>query len=822
MLYLMEKILEESWERIPSLDGLAERLAGSLESFNALYLGAGSDGVPIFALSRRGQSGRPALVISGGSGDGITSLPAAAALLEEDQPLEGFETWVICGLDAPRIRHNDAQLGALRPSLSDHALSRRMPWGPGEDPETGLPVDFAQLWQSDRAEVGVTCSPESLALARALAHIKPELVVSLRDMAAGGVLLASSQHLLEEDWESLSDDLGELDMQHGPRPLPGHNVAGKPGCLVLHSILEEARRYTGGQVVAVGPVGTWQFMQTQEGESIYLALYLPRFYSPSLSDSSPSEETRSVEVSHELRLIRGREQNTRVVKLVKPGHPADGFEVRVEKVSDPDEQVGLLADQPALSGYLAVEALLARRDVLRQALEAFQDTVEHLEGEEAERGMQVLMAAGDLDAQIKAIQTNKRYGSQASKADAAWWKEAYAYETVLLIQESLRCLRGENKADPKVNKLRDRLEELAALQMEAIVDLQPVDAQQLANMAFEWVPRAADMVAAGGPSLVRARQRVEHSQKALSESRRAARAARHLRLPPAERSQADRDLREAEENLKKAEHDLSIAEMRKGEVASDIDDIGERDGGSVAQENLPSDTQDSGIRQPQEQKDKAYVAQEVDRPAPGEKADSAELNSPEPVEGSGEDELAEDADTLPELPDPPEAEPKPAAKEDLPDPRETPPPRQDISAYDPSSWFIGPDRGRVELNPELDIEPMLPERLEIPPEWGRGPLRWKEQVPGRSQQPLLRRLARHLIGQDPVESGGVQVEVDTPGQDIRVSDQKSLAVKEAKATGWIKRRVEPPHRYKPAPPLLPEVPRGDGGRWYEVTRRPGA
>ena len=112
---------------------------------------------------------------------------------------------------------------------------------------------------------------------------------------------------------------------------------------------------------------------------------------------------------------------------------------------------------------------------------------------------------------------------------------------------------------------------------------------------------------------------------------------------------------------------------------------------------------------------------------------------------------------------------------------------------------------------------MLPPKLDIPPEWGLGPIRWKEHIPSPSGQPMLRRLARHLIGMEQAPAEAAEVEVEDPGLAIEPSKNKSRTAKESRPTGWVRRRAELPGRSQLPPALLPPVPPADG-KWREFRR----
>ena len=828
---MLQNPLTESWDRIPSLDGLVETLSQSIEQLKALYLGQASDGVPIFAFADKESKGPRLLVVAGGAGDSVIGLPAAVSLLQE---LAGYETWIICGLDAARLRHNDSQLGSLSPSLADHAFARRLPWGPGEDPERNLPVDYENLYQPDQQPQGYSCSEEALALARAINHLQPKLVLSLKDLPAGGATIASSQELLGPDWQALTASLeaSGLAMQLGPSLIDGLLVKDHPGCMVLGSLQEESRRFAGQ--LAAGPVPVWQALTQQSPGAVYLSLHLPRFWAEQLGDLSACDQLRSVEVSHETRLLRGREENTRVVRLLRPGHPADKAEVRVEKAVE-GEQLGLIENSAVQVGWLAVEAMLERQALLTEALRGWQEVADHMEGQDFERGMQVLLAAGEIEPQLKAAQGKSDAAAVATQADWCYWDQVYRYETSLLLSESLRCLRGESKTDPRINDLRDQLQAMIEQNLALTKSLKPIGAQKLSQASADWAKATAQMVLAGGPDLVQAGQRLEAARSSVSDCKREARSARHLKLGPAERAEADRQLESAESELNSAQEALALMEQSTGTLYGDPQESSQPETAHQAPEPPAAEPVHQAPEPPAElpaepqATEPVHQAPEAERPLfPEPPAElPVEPQATEPVHQAPElqeesqaspPEASLDSDQLPKLPDPPQPKAEPArvrtsaAGEDA---VELDPP--EIAVEDSSTWFIGPDQGRVELNKDIDIEPMLPPKLDIPPEWGLGPIRWKEHIPSPSGQPMLRRLARHLIGMEQAPAEAAEVEVEDPGLAIEPSKNKSRTAKESRPTGWVRRRAELPGRSQLPPALLPPVPPADG-KWREFRR----
>ena len=543
----MQDPLDHKWQRVPSFDSMAEGLAQKVSDgdLQSLYLGDSSDSLPLFAFSPNAGCGLPLLlIIAAGAGDSVLSPPAAVSILQQGG-VEGYETWVICALDAPRLRHNEGQLGDPTPGLREHAIARRIAWGEWEDPESNLPIEYQSLWQPDQIteqwpEGAEPCSLEALALARALVHLSPQLVISLRDIAAGGVSFASSQPLATTDWERLLGAVqsGPLGVYQGPKLLSGSLVQDQPGCLTMHSLEGESDRAAKQESLSVGGVNIAQFMQLALPNSLYLRIMAPRLWAPELSNASLSTQTRSITTVSEIRLSGGEDQNRQITLLDNPGSPSHQAEVSSVITETLQPEVSI-ENQPALKSWLAIEAFCERRETISSALRSWQEALSHMEGADHDRGMQVLQARGETGPEIRAAQSNKAMQNQASAADWVYWNEVYRYQTVLILAEAIRCLRQESRTDPKIKDLRTSLEELADQQLSLIRSLSPVEGSEISKMLAELTTTAAEMAARGGAELIRCKARLAKAEQNAFDARKAARTARHLRLDPADKKAAE-------------------------------------------------------------------------------------------------------------------------------------------------------------------------------------------------------------------------------------------------------------------------------------------
>lgn len=563
----MMKSAAGAWDRTPGVDDVHARLAEMVQAgdASALLLGDAQDQTPLIAVGRPVAGAPKLLLIGAGAGDSVISVPVCAELLgAAPEIFDGWEVWAICALDLARLRLNDGVLRAARPSTADHAAARRMAWGPGEDPERNLPLAAGLLYQPDRAPEGVTmpsdwvpCSPEALALARAVTHLRPQLTVSLREVPSGGVSFSCSQELPEQDTQTLIDALtqGTLVVHQAAKQRDGRQIHGQAGLVVLPSLPEEQARLRASDEQAderrhTGGVGVWQLLSDLDADTVYLACDLPRFTHADFDVVTEGDAARDVVVTVEDRDRRGKPTPTRIVRLHRPGHPAHEAELRVEAAKDGEAAEGRHDGVPAASGWLAVEAHLQRRHVLRSALAAFEEALPQFATSDHVRAMQLLRdAAEGHDKLIASYQANKRYGRRATAAEVMHWTASFSLGTALMLTEAKRALEHENAADLKIKKLAGLLDELLDAELAQTQPLRPVAVSVTAQSMAAFAAEAARLVAAGGPARIRQAEREADAERLLADARKRARQLKQLKRPRAERAEADGAVTDAEAHL---------------------------------------------------------------------------------------------------------------------------------------------------------------------------------------------------------------------------------------------------------------------------------
>ncbi len=856
----MQDPLDQKWQRVPSFDSMAEGLAQKVSDgdLRSLYLGDSSDSLPLFAFSPNAGCGLPLLlIIAAGSGDSVLSPPAAVSILQQGG-VEGYETWVICALDAPRLRHNEGQLGDPTPGLREHAMARRVAWGEWEDPESNLPIEYQSLWQPDQIteqwpEGAEPCSLEALALARALVHLSPQLVISLRDIAAGGVSFASSQPLATTDWERLLGAVqgGPLGVYQGPKLLSGSSVQGQPGCLIMHSLEGESDRAAKQESLSVGGVNIAQFMQLALPNSLYLRIMAPRLWAPELSNASPSTQTRSITTVSEIRLSGGEDKNRQITLLDNPGHPSHQAEVSsvITEILQPEVS---LENQPALKSWLAIEAFCERRETISSALRSWQEALSHMEGADHDRGMQVLQSRGETGPEIRAAQSNKAMQNQASAADWVYWNEVYRYQTVLILAEAIRCLRQESRTDPKIKDLRTSLEELADQQLSFIRSLSPVEGSEISKMLAKLTTAAAVMAARGGAELIRCKARLAKAEQNAFDARKAARTARHLRLDPSDKKAAEAESAAYATALMEAQSEYAKLVDLIGDDAAEPEPIAPTAPPELPPVPVAAEPPPSTEAQPETVPDLPPVPAAAELPPSIETHAEPAPDLP-PVPAAAELPLSTETQEGPE-PALPAASAQPhdvpltetagpntasvPAQQQVAEPAlssETPEASSsklspddfklgvsEVDINNPESWLTGPDQGKVEPRSELDIERLLPKRLELPREWGRGAISWSDQIPRLNQPPLMRRLARHLLqhsGQIEVPAEIAELEPRSTAMQPAVIDSQPIS--SARPTGWLRSRSELNSRYQPPVAASSETPPVSGGQWRSFRRSCG-
>lgn len=852
------------WKRIPSLDQVHVQLVEEHADLmgQSLLLGPSTSGTPILAFGpRAGEKEQlPVLLLIGApTGDAVISVSAAQQVYLQAQRgelLPDWAVWWVPGLDLPRLAANHPQLKSLNPDADTLVRTRRQAWGPGEDPLSNLPIDHPPLYQPQEAlpempEGWVASSRESVALGRALHRLRPQLMVSLHDIAAGAANLYCSQDLLPGDFHQLAEPLTEagVPLNLGGKMREARQSAQTPGCLVLPGLRETLDRLTGSEdSLHLGGVPAWQIQQLLDPDSMYLSLDLPRLLLDGLDQQQEQPSLRDVSIDVETHEHQGKVYDARMIRLHRPGSPLDGILLRKEpiKASEPAVQAGVKTDQAAASGWLAVEAHMHRQQVLGEMYQAFQNALSHLEGDEYGRAMQLLRS--HIEGQERLVgsyQNNKRFGRPATQAEVVYWEMLFPFQTALILGEARSSLRPENDKDVQVAQLAELLDEAIAEQL-APSDgrLRGLPAQQLAELMGQVVQRAAAVWIGRGPQEVLARQRVEEVRKAFDEAQRAERRLRQLKRPRAEQREAKQQAEQARQRLEQAEQELNqLISDRNGvnpvpEASPDSDPLAEQSevvAAAPAQEREPTSKPRAGQPQP------STVAPE---PAtkPEVRSDSAaEENMPQPVPDLASEQIPEEPPpdkAVPERPklsfedlvatakkgtDEPPAEKPKAISLDLDDPPQAEGSRDDRPESLPPSVECWLPEGQLLLK---DLEQRLPEQLDLPPEWGRGPLVWSEQIPSFNYAPPFRR-AIAAMAADP-QAGEAQpaptreaeqaleaepsVQVQTTEKVQRLGDVHGDAV------GFIRRRVNLSGSYHPVTRSLVPPP-AHGGPGFVIRRR---
>ena len=811
------------WDRIPSADDAHAGLTEAVQSkdLSVLLLGAAQDGTPLLAFGDPADERPRLLLIGGGAGDSVLSIAVTAHLLAQRRELlAGWNVWAICAADPASARLNDGTLGQLRPKAADHALQRRLAWGPGEDPERNLPVDHDRLYQPQARIDGlpedwVPSSPESVALARAIAHLKPDLTVSLREVPAGGVTIGSSQELADDDYRRLVEAIASdrLFVFAAGKQREGRQVHGQNGLLVLPSIEEELARAASSdadeQARLIGGVGTWQALNAADPDALYLTVDVPRFTAAALNDEGESDQVRDVVVEIENRERKSAPVPFRVIRLHRPGHPAHEQELRVEPAKGEGFAEGRHEAVPAAAGWLAVEAHLERRQVLRDALAEFERCLPQLEHQDHLRSMQLLRAMAEgQDSLLVGYQSNKRYGRRATVAEAFYWASVFPFMTALILAEARRGLERENREDREVKATLAKVDELLDSQLQGAAALTATPVAEAAGLMARFAAAAAEIGAAGGPALLLATQRRDRAQKTFAEKRKRARHVRQLKLPKPERALADRELADAEADLERCEAALAALTQAPHEEQPEqaatpepataeaaVDAAAEQEqpqpaAGAVEPASRPEPEpvreQDSDAQpvSPAPEPAKEITVEDVpdetvqapphevpvEPPAPDLAGNAAEELAI-PAEPAAEpEELVVDESASPEQDadeEPPAADPQDQRSEEelgaelqalmgqlesdqgeQPAPETGQAPQAIDSVEDAPAAQETPQTDSQEERPgpgELDVEMLLPKHLPLPAEWGRGPMVWEHQLPDREDPPPFRRMLKELI-----------------------------------------------------------------------------
>lgn len=868
--------------------GLSDLYASLVEGgLKVLRLGTTAGGQPILAFGS-GEGQRVALLIAGTPGDGALSAQALCQTLLEPVPA-GWQFWGILSADPDRLEaHHDLWQKA---DLAEHVAERRSAWAPGEDPHTNLPVNHERFWQPDREPLDppegfVSCTPENIALGRAIQRLQPELLLILGECVAGGACLLSSQDLELADLQHLTAAVSEtgLPPHLGAKMRVGRTQHGAPGLVILPSLAEESAKLERQDGLApgtrfTGGVTSWQLQALHQPDSLMLGVDIPRFTHPSFADEQPTTQTRTIDVSVEERERGGKPARFQVVRLHQPGHPAHEAELRCDPLkADEQVQEGVLVDQPAVSGWLAVEAYMMRRAVLARALELLEAAVPVAETEGFQRAIPLLREAHENhDNLLKSFQQNKRYGKQASEAEAAYWTLAYPVTTAALLQEALRGLDGEPSNVEEIKSAREFLiEERDRLLADNA--LLAVDEEAALGALRALIGAAVACVEGNGPALVRARERVDLAARALKTARKRARDVKNMNFPRAEREQA-----EAAQHAATAELAAAEAHLRSLEEATTGAHVEEQ--AAESQESLEREEQplsedeprlaEEGSASPAPAQAPAQPESEHGRDAGNERgandtedepdvlADAALENTPESEPAldtaNAETEATSEPDetnTAADEPEPeaepqPEPEPEPEAE---PEPTATPPadPRAPGGPEDPALDSLPPEiaqllrRARAERmareqtphaastptpddepvvkpRPEMEEVPADPDDLEsrLPPvidmgsEWGRGPLDWETLLP-RDTDPTLAGLTD--LAKDGPPAPTVEVKRERHAELTVVEDPaENLGQVQRTPVGFRRRRLELAPRH---PELIPRLafPNPTGGRFLQRRR----
>lgn len=906
-------------DRLPSVDEVHAELSEWVErtdGAHVMLLGQASDGTPMVAYGAPGDEHAPVMLVLAGAGESVASPAVASLLARHAAELDGsMRLWVIPTCEPARLRLNEPGLGLTAPTVGELVATWRPAYGPGEEAEASLPIDHDVLWQPDERPDGageelVDTPPESVALARALRQLRPACVLSLREVLIGGVTVALSQELeADDDYRRLLDAACSqtLALNAGAKLRAGRQLHGVDGVVVLSSLSEElarlrpedGQRFTGGVTVP-------QFLSSVHSEFVYLSADLPRLSAARFADGAVAEERRTVHVRLEEREKAGKPVPHRITLLEAPdGGVADGAELRVEPVKSADEVVeGRFEGMEAAGGWLAVEACLRRKDVLRAAYELLRAAAPVCQHNEHLRAMQLLRETESLDKLVKSYQGNKRYSRPATVAERAFWAEAFPSMTAAMLAEATHCLSREDAANPLIAAARDGLQGLIDGELAGVGELRAVGMGELAGAGARLAAALQVEVAGGGAARVRARARIDAHKRVLTAARRTVRDAKALKRPKAERLSADAELAGAEARMAELEAQLEALQARADDdpaapepsaeadaavgtgaqpapaapspsqstdrdaapapapaseldvperVAEPVDEIAPDRAEPAIEETSASQPSEPAARELAPAPDSAVPADDerpladLDRPSPADGQRDAEPSDPTPAASGPAVDLTKPADDRRPRVTPDVAElATSGAQNSAPDgsdgagrvepvsliKRDGPPPAAPAAATsdveDDDRIDLGSDLTALVARPRKsqlveDFEERVPALLGVDPEWGRGPINWKSQLPDPFGAPPLRRMARQAISAPETLQGGPAASVPeriaatppaaparTPAPPSDVAAQAAVQLGEIAHTtvGFRRRRVEltGSHAAEPAGPPPAAVP----------------
>lgn len=875
--------------RLPSLDETHQELlvwVDGTPGAEIAYLGTAADGSPMMAFGAPGERDDPVLLLLAGSGESVAGPALTSFLLRHAEELApGWRLWAIPALEPARLRLNEPSLGMLTPSVEQLVATWRPAYGPGEETESSLPIDSEQLWQPDQVpeegapEMFVPTPPEAVALARALTHLKPAAVVSLRETLVGGATVALSQELADvnayQGLLSAVTDSG-LVVNAGAKLRPGRQLHGVDGVVVLASLEEERQRLGSGSSARwTGGVSTPQFLQTVHDEFLYVSVDLPRLTAPAFADLEQSRVTRCVHVGVQDREKGGRPVRHRIITLEAPHHPADGAEVRVEPLKRDEEVIeGRFDDMQAAGGWLAVEACMARRAALDAAYELMRTAAPVCQHTDHLRGMQLLRETDSLAKLQKSFSANKRYARSATRAEETFWSQAFAVMTAAMLHEARHTLRREDQSNSLIADTLGGLDTLIAEQLQHVRSLRAVGLPVLAQAAIQSVNAVAAQAQSSGPAQVRAQTRVDLQRRILAAARRAAREARNLKLPKAERQPLEAAADVEQQRLAELEDALAALQDPPRVSRSQTEE------GRIG-EDQASDGDDRPPRRRESRPDRRIRKGETNhaerRSAPSEPLDRAvddrskspqSSTNPEP-DGKLPDPVSEVADqplSAASSSDDPTAAAATPPPSEQPTASEGPPPspaaaqphepseaaalrngggeevrtapqasassdRDELEEFDDelddsNPEWVGSDLTALVARPskhELieDFEDRIPPVIGVDPEWGHGAINWEAQLPDPLGAPPLRRQAKQAAA-SPAAQGSRLVAVPEPHpapervHDAQPADSSVVELGELAHTpvGFRRRRVELPRALgtRPLPAAAP-TPKPTGGQF---------